>query len=118
MPEVLFVDDEPFVLDAYRRMLRNSIFRCHTLAKSQDVLAYLQQHNIDIVVADQQMPHLSGIALLETLQDKYPNIKRVLISGNLNLVQQAPGTLLDTVLEKPCSQATLIANLELLVNTA
>lgn len=115
MPAVLFVDDEPFLLDAYLRMLRNSAFQCHTMANSQEVLWYLSQHTIDIVVADQQMPQLSGIALLADLKQQFPTIKRVLISGNLNLLEQRSAVWLDAVLEKPCSKAVMLACLQSLV---
>lgn len=115
MPAVLFVDDEPFLLDAYLRMLRNSAFQCHTMANSQEVLWYLSQHTIDIVVADQQMPQLCGIALLADLKQQFPTIKRVLISGNLNLLEQRSAVWLDAVLEKPCSKAVMLACLQSLV---
>lgn len=115
MPAVLFVDDEPFVLDAYLRMLRNSAFQCHTMANSQEVLLYLGQNTIDIVVADQQMPQLSGIALLADVKQRFPAIRRVLISGNLSLVEQSAANRLDAVLEKPCSKAVMLACLQSLV---
>lgn len=115
MAAVLFVDDEPFILDAYKRMLRNSDIQCHTLVNSQEVEWFLCQNTIDIVVADQQMPVLSGSDLLADLKKRFPKIKRVLISGNLNLLEQTTTDGLDALLEKPCSRAMMLACLQSLI---
>ncbi len=118
MFNVLFVDDEPLLLEAYRRMLRLSPFQCHTLVDSTQVIEFLAQQPIDIVVADQLMPALTGGELLQQLVKKYPAIKRVLISGNLNLVEPAARVAAHTLLEKPCSKAVLLSTLEALMEPA
>lgn len=115
MPAILFVDDEPFLLDTYQRMLRNSIFKCHVLLHSQHLWSYLSRHTIDVVVTDQQMPGASGMALLAELKQKFPTIKRVLISGNLKMIEPGTHDLLHAVLEKPCSKTVLLASLQGLV---
>jgi len=118
MFKVLFVDDEPLLLEAYRRMLRQSPFQCHTLTDSAQVIDFLTQQPVDIVVADQLMPALTGGALLQQLVKKYPAIKRVLISGNLNLVEPAARVAAHSLLEKPCSKAVLLSTLQALMEPA
>lgn len=108
--KVLFVDDEPFILSAYQRMLRNTAFECSTLSDSRLLFQQAELSDFDIIAVDHQMPHVSGIELLQQLQEKYPHIKRVLISGNLNFAhQELPTTVsFDAALEKPFTKADLI----------
>jgi DNA-binding NtrC family response regulator len=110
MTNVMFVDDDNYMLQAYQRMLRGSPFHCFLLPEPA---SFWQQHNISnlqIVVADQQMPQVSGTELLLNLQHRYPAIKRVLISGDIDAaLGQANSVMLDAVLSKPCSKATLLA---------
>ena len=114
---VLFVDDDEYVLHAYQRMLRNSDIDCSVLSDPVLIWQLPDLAAIDIVVADQQMPKLSGIELLQQLSQRYPAIKRVLISGDLNpgYLQQG-GLLLHATLHKPCSKVSLLQCLAQLSN--
>jgi len=110
MANIMFVDDDNFMLQAYRRMLHDSPFQCFLL--QQPELFWHQQNipDFDIVIADQSMPLISGTELLLTLQKKYPAIKRVLISGDIDAaVCLSEHVTLDAVLSKPCSKVTLLA---------
>ncbi|MCT8124973.1 response regulator [Alishewanella sp. BS5-314] len=118
MAKVLLVDDEPLLLDAYQRMLRQTAFDCQTLSDSTQVLDYLNQHQVQIVVVDQLMPGLQGSDLLLLLAKEHPAIKRVLISGNLNLVEPVAKAAAHSLLEKPCSKAVLLSTLQALIEQA
>lgn len=114
---VLFVDDDEYVLHAYQRMLHNSDFECHVLSEPVMIWQWPGLAATDIVVADQQMPKLSGIELLQQLSQRYPAIKRVLISGDLNSVYpQQSALLLHATLHKPCSKVSLLQCLAQLSN--
>jgi DNA-binding NtrC family response regulator len=109
MPKVLFIDDEPYILDAYLRMLRNSIFECDTLSDSRALCQYPALSEVDIVVVDHQMPGVSGTDILLLLQRDFPHIKRVLVSGDLDFAQKTLSTTtLDAAIEKPFTKAKLL----------
>ena len=109
MVRVLFVDDDQFILNAYQRMLRHSSFDCTFLSEPSLVWQQPGLDSIHIVIADQQMPGLTGTELLQLLAQKHPAIKRVLISGDLNLAYRHLGSVqLDATLKKPCSKAGLL----------
>ncbi|MEH6736844.1 MAG: response regulator [Shewanella sp.] len=109
MPKVLFVDDEPYVLDAYLRMLRNSTFQCYTLSDSRQLFEHPALSELDIIVVDQQMPWVTGTEILLQLQQRLPRIKRVLISGDLYFVQGFLATkTIDAALQKPFTKALLL----------
>lgn len=118
MCSVLFVDDEPLLLDAYRRILRLSSFQYFSLTDSTQVEQFLTDQSVDIVVADQLMPGLTGAELLQWLAIKYPTIKRVLITGNLNMVESSLRGQVHSLLEKPCSKAVLLSTLQALMEQA
>ncbi len=110
MCNILFIDDDAFILSAYQRMLRGSVYQGFYL--QQPALLWQQAYlsSLTIVLADQQMPGITGSQLLLKLQLDYPEIKRVLISGDLTLAikQLVPELILDAALPKPCSKVALL----------
>ncbi|HEX5793207.1 MAG TPA: response regulator [Rheinheimera sp.] len=114
MLKVLFIDDDAYILSAYQRMLHSSPYQCSYLQQPTDLWQLLEFQPFDIVLADQQMPGITGTELLWQLQQRYPAIKRVLISGDLSfaLKQQSPELTLNATLSKPCSKAALLECLQ------
>ena len=110
MSNLLFVDDDAFVLSAYQRMLHNSGHQCVVLQFPQQLWTVTGLENLDIAFVDQQMPGLTGSKLLLQLQQRLPAIKRVLVSGDVAaaIQQLAAEQTLDAVLPKPCSKAALM----------
>lgn len=114
MLKLLFVDDDAFVLSAYRRMLHNSAYQSIFLQFPEQLWTVNDLGNIDIALVDQQMPGITGSTLLLQLQQRFPSVKRVLVSGDVNLALQmlTAEQKLDAVLAKPCSKAALIQCIE------
>ena len=66
---VLFVDDEPNVLDSIRRQLRKSV-DIHTAASGDEALRLLQELGpVALVVSDMRMPGMTGAELLARVRD-------------------------------------------------
>ena len=109
MVKVLFVDDDEYILTAYQRMLRNSEFDCVFLSSPALIWQLPGLEKLDIVVADHHMPGVNGTELLEQLAQRYPKIKRVLISGDLySACRHQEAMLFHATLEKPCSKASVL----------
>jgi HD-like signal output (HDOD) protein/CheY-like chemotaxis protein len=109
---ILFVDDEPYVLDALRRVLHAERERwaLHFSRSGEDALAQVAKRPMDVVVADAHMPGLDGIALLGRLRETHPTIVRIAMLG------AADADSLPTIAEvahqsirKPCEPAELTA---------
>jgi response regulator RpfG family c-di-GMP phosphodiesterase len=79
-PCVLFVDDEPRILNTMRILFRRS-YDVLTATSGAEALALLRQHAVDVVVSDQRMPEMTGIELLRLVRDLQPNAMRVLLTG-------------------------------------
>ncbi|HEY0924949.1 response regulator [Rheinheimera pacifica] len=110
MCNILFIDDDAFILSAYQRMLRGSVYQAFYLQQPAQLWQQAYLTSLTIVLADQQMPGITGTELLLQLQHNHPAIKRVLISGDLTLAitQLAPELTLDAALAKPCSKVALL----------
>lgn len=106
-PVVLLVDDEPQILEALARHLRAEGFRVIGAPSAIHALQVLEKLHVDLVVADQRMPGPSGLRLLETVRDCWPEVGCVILTG-------APGPELysspavDLVLDKTDDAAFVI----------
>ena len=83
-PTVLFVDD-----DAGNRQAFQAAFRHHMnvlLAKDlPEAWAQLSQQPVHVVISDQRMPRTSGSELLTLVKDRYPHIRRMLVTAYADL---------------------------------
>ena len=88
-PTLLTVDDEPDVLRAVERDLRRHygrdyrILRAESGASALDTLRQLQQRDEEpaLLLADQRMPHMSGVEFLAEARQLFPDAKRVLLTA-------------------------------------
>ncbi|HTQ03283.1 MAG TPA: EAL domain-containing response regulator [Polyangiaceae bacterium] len=78
---VLLVDDEPQVLSAYGRVLRNAGFQVTTLARGEAVPDVLAKTPIDVVVSDIQLPGMDGIEILKLVHGRDPDLPVVLMTA-------------------------------------
>lgn len=84
MKRILFVDDEPQILDGLRRMLRckRQEWEMAFVESGQAALAELAKASFDVVVTDMRMPAMDGAELLERIRHAYPRAVRIVLSGH------------------------------------
>ena len=87
---VLLVDDEASFLRSLSITLerKGGINHLHRCDDSRQVMFLLQQERIGLVLLDLTMPHLSGLQLLQMINEEHPEIAVIIISG-LNQVESA-----------------------------
>ncbi len=80
---VLFVDDEPNILEGLRRMLRSlrNQYDMHFAGGGREALDLMAVNRFDVVVSDMRMPGMDGAELLEAIQEKYPHTIRMMLTG-------------------------------------
>jgi CheY-like chemotaxis protein len=81
---VLFVDDSMAFLEMITELFRarkDPAWEIHSAVSPDKALAILQQQLIDLVVLDIGMPLLDGNVLLGVIHRRYPNIKKVVLTG-------------------------------------
>jgi response regulator RpfG family c-di-GMP phosphodiesterase len=82
---VLFVDDEAAVLDGLRRALHNAPFRTLYAQSGFQALEIVDSGEVDIVVADEMMPGMSGSEFLAIVRRRHPHLVRIILSGQASL---------------------------------
>ena len=82
---VLFVDDEPNVTAALRRALRREPYDIFSAGSSQEGLRLLADTQMDVVVADERMPGMSGTEFLTIVSQRYPDTIRMMLTGQATL---------------------------------
>ena len=103
--QILFVDDEPMVLQGLQRLLRPfknewDVVFAESGRAALDVLA---GHPFDVIVSDMRMPGMNGAELLNEVKKRYPAMVRIVLSGHADkdLVTQCVGVA-HQYISKPC----------------
>lgn len=82
MISVLYVDDEPMLLDVGKLYLeRSGQFRVDTLASAPAALDVLKTRSYDALVSDYQMPEMDGIAFLKIVRTNWPTLPFIIFTG-------------------------------------
>jgi response regulator RpfG family c-di-GMP phosphodiesterase len=82
---VLCVDDEANILSALKRVLRGAGYCVLTAIDASQALQHLAEVPVDIVISDMRMPGMDGAALLEQVQQRWPGIGRLLLTGHADM---------------------------------
>jgi HD-like signal output (HDOD) protein/CheY-like chemotaxis protein len=111
---LLFVDDEPRIIDGIRRMLRplRDEWRVLTATSGPEALGILQGEQVDVVISDMRMPGMDGAELLTRVMKLHPNVVRIILSGqsdNESIMRSIGPT--HQYLSKPCAPEVLRATL-------
>lgn len=113
--QILLVDDEPKVLSALRRTLRNEKYLIETFEKPKEAILYAKTTPIDLVISDYRMPEMNGVTLLTHLKELQPNMVMIVLSGYVDMpaVLTAINEIgIDKYLTKPWKDDELQAILE------
>jgi HD-like signal output (HDOD) protein/ActR/RegA family two-component response regulator len=83
MRHILFVDDDPNVLDGLRDALRSRRreWRMSFVNGGEEAVAVLEREPVDIVVSDLRMPGMDGATLLTKVAQIRPDAVRIVLSG-------------------------------------
>lgn len=117
-PNILFVDDEQRVLNSMRALFRRE-FDLFLTTDGAEAVRIAANNRIDVIVADQRMPGLSGIEVLDQVKKISPNTIRILLTGYAD-----PAAVNDSInigevfrfLGKPCAPKVLRETLRLAVH--
>jgi DNA-binding NarL/FixJ family response regulator len=102
---VLFVDDEPMVLQGLQRMLRrlSNEWDMAFVTSGHAALKEMESGAYNVVISDMRMPGMNGADLLSQVAKTYPKTVRLILSGHAdkNLIVQCVGAA-HQFLAKPC----------------
>lgn len=121
VPTILIAEDQEQVREILELGLGQSGYQLIVAKDGQQAIDKGMQHSgkIDLILSDSIMPGASGCKVVETLREKYPNSKVVIMSG---LPQQeseeCQGLEVDAYVDKPFSIRKLLELIEELVAVA
>jgi HD-like signal output (HDOD) protein/CheY-like chemotaxis protein len=112
---ILFVDDEPRILDGLQRLLRPRRHEWEmrfALGPAAAVTA-MQADLIDVIVTDMRMPEMDGAMLLEHVMHRWPSTVRIVLSGQTDVAATARTVrVAHQFLSKPCDPGELYTTIE------
>jgi two-component system, cell cycle sensor histidine kinase and response regulator CckA len=121
-PTILLVEDEENLRNFVSTMLDRSGFRVLTAACGNEALEVCRRENanVDVVLSDLVMPHMSGPQLAEEIKRLYPHMKFVFMSGYTEhaVMQQLMLHADAEFLSKPFTAAKLVSKLHAVLGTA
>jgi HD-like signal output (HDOD) protein len=105
MKRVLFVDDEPAILDGLRQRLYRARSKWQMGFVNSGVLAIaeLEREPYDVIVSDMRMPKMDGAQLLTIVSERWPQTIRIVLSGyseQVHVMRLVP--VAHQYLTKPC----------------
>ena len=77
----LYVEDEPDVLQNISTLLRSFFGRFYTAADGMEALELFENHKIDLLLVDIELPKLNGIELIKEIRKSDPEVLVVIISA-------------------------------------
>lgn len=78
--QVLVVDDENGPRQALRMLLKET-YTVHVVDSALEALKALEEFPIGVVVSDIRMPKITGVELLQMIQQRYPNVQVIIVTG-------------------------------------
>jgi CheY-like chemotaxis protein len=78
---ILAVDDEPVVLDSFRKILVLEGYSIDTVETAQEALGLVRKRDYDFVFTDLKMPGMDGLDLTKAVHHLRPDIDVVMITG-------------------------------------
>lgn len=104
--EVLFVDDEEYILNSLRRGLEDEEYVCRFALGGKRAIEIMENHKIAVIISDMRMPGMDGLELLKIVKERWPKTVRIVLSGYTQL-QQILVTInqadIFSFITKPCS---------------
>ncbi|HKS72464.1 MAG TPA: response regulator [Terriglobales bacterium] len=110
--KILFVDDEPAVLDGIRRLLHKE-FSLETAvggAAALELMAAAKDEPFAVVVSDMRMPEMDGVQLLSRVRKLSPETVRMALTGQADMQTAADCVNEGSIfrfLTKPCQKEVL-----------
>jgi len=102
---LLIVDDDSANLGLISRLLRHEGLRILTARSGEEGLQVLALNDVSVVLSDHRMTGMTGVELLSRIKGLYPDIVRIIMSGEMD-VQTATaainqGTVFKVLLKSP-----------------
>ncbi|KAA9012539.1 response regulator transcription factor [Niallia endozanthoxylica] len=113
MKNILFVDDEPLMLDLLSLYLSPRGYNCIKKESALDAISYLESHSVDLILLDIMMPEMDGLEACRGIRKHWdtPIIMLTAMSEKADIVKGL-NTGADDYISKPFDEEELLARIE------
>lgn len=87
-PTILVVEDDQALCEALQDTLHLAGYRVVTAGNGREALAQLEEHKVDLIISDINMPQMDGETLLKRVRNSHPNLAVILMTA-YGTIQQA-----------------------------
>ncbi|MFN3316217.1 MAG: response regulator [Raineya sp.] len=81
---ILYIDDEPKNLSSFKSVFRR-YYEIYLANSADEGLEIMEKTPIQLVITDQRMPKVTGVEFLEKINEKFPDVTRILLTGYSDL---------------------------------
>lgn len=78
---ILAVDDEPVILDSFRKILVLDGYSVDTVETGPEAVGLVRKHEYDFVFTDLKMPEMDGLEVTKAVKHLRPDIDVIMITG-------------------------------------
>lgn len=115
---ILVVDDNHFVLKSIPMLLQDGGFSIYACESAKDAITALHQNEIGVVLTDIKMPEISGLELLEEIQNINPEMPVILMTAyaDLDIAVEAIKKGAFDFITKPLNEEMLVHSIKKALN--
>ena len=101
--KVLWVDDNELIRFMGTEMLQSLGCETKTTGSATAAMTILESEGADLLISDISMPDMSGWELMDRIKDRYPAMKRIILSGwdEVDRVEKMARLRVDQLMKKP-----------------
>ena len=107
---ILVAEDDPSVRRIYEKALRMEGYKLILVEGGARALAELEENSVDLMITDLKMETMSALEMLPVVNQKYPALPILVVSGYYKDIQQDfidKGFKVKAFLQKPVSMSVL-----------
>lgn len=114
-PRILVVDDDEGIRTVFKLNLKKQGYSVDTAENGGEALKKLDLRYFNISLIDIKLPDIEGTELLKTMNEMYPNMVKIIVTGNPSMDNaiKALNNGADGFLIKPVKIEELIDSIEL-----
>ena len=118
--QILWADDEIDLLRPHIRFLEQRGFAVTAVSSGEDALAELERRRFDVVLLDEVMPGLGGLATLDAIKSREVAVPVILVtkSEEETLMEEAIGKRISDYLIKPVNPSQVFLALKRVLESA
>ena len=118
MKRLLLVDDDKIVLSSLSTILTQKGYSVLTAQSGSEALGTLKKSKVDIIIMDHRMSDMTGLEALKIIKKLYPDIIRIMITGDPDLMAFIPAIKngdIEHYICKPWKYETLMFRLRMII---